>query len=181
MIDNIYDRGNALDRSGFIDKFGGIFEHSAWVAEDAHSFMQMSGNVLCEPMCTNDVHNVMVFAFREADKEARLQVLLAHPDLAGKLAQAKQLTEASTSEQASAGLDALTDNERELFTRQNKAYVEKFGFPFIIAVRDNTKASIVAAFESRLNNTQDEEFEEACKQVERIAYHRLADMLDNNK
>ena len=170
-----------MDRSGFVEKFGGIFEHSAWVAEDAHSWMQLAGHVLCEPMKTSEVHERMVFAFREADRENRMQVLLAHPDLAGKLAQAKQLTEASTSEQASAGLDALTDEERELFTRQNKAYVEKFGFPFIIAVRDHNKASIVAAFESRLNNTHDEEFEEACKQVERIAYHRLADMLDNNK
>ncbi|KAG1702894.1 2-oxo-4-hydroxy-4-carboxy-5-ureidoimidazoline decarboxylase [Nymphon striatum] len=121
---------------------------------------------------------VMVRAFRDASKEARMKVLLAHPDLAGKLAQAKQLTEASTSEQASAGLDMLTDDEREMFTRQNNAYVEKFGFPFIIAVKDNTKASIVSAFEARLGNTQDQEFEEACKQVERIAYHRLADMLD---
>jgi OHCU decarboxylase len=167
-----------MKQSGFVEKFGSIFEHSPWVAEDAYSRTQGISDPAIDVSKSGDVHDVMVRAFRDASKEARMKVLLAHPDLAGKLAQAKQLTEASTSEQASAGLDMLTDDEREMFTRQNNAYVEKFGFPFIIAVKDNTKASIIAAFEARLVNTKDQEFEEACKQVERIAYHRLADMLD---
>lgn len=167
-----------MNQSEFVDKFGNIFEHSPWVAENAFVLMQGAGDLVADPMKSDYVHGVMVQAFQNASKETRMQVLLAHPDLAGKLAQAMQLTEASTNEQASAGLDALTDEEREMFTRQNIAYVEKFGFPFIIAVKDNNKASIVAAFKTRLGNTQDQEFEEACKQVERIAYHRLADMLD---
>ena len=106
-----------------------------------------------------------------------LGVLRAHPDLAGKLAQAKRLTAESTSEQASAGLDALTDAERETFTALNAAYVEKFGFPFIIAVKGLTKDQILAAFRARIGNSRDEELATACAQVERIALLRLKDML----
>ena len=104
-------------------------------------------------------------------------MLQAHPDLAGKLAAAKRLTAESTLEQASAGLDALTDAERETFTRLNGDYVARFGFPFIIAVRDNTKASILDAFQRRIANSRDEEFATACRQVERIAWYRLRDLL----
>ena len=101
----------------------------------------------------------------------------AHPDLAGKLAAARRLTEASASEQAAAGLDALTDAERQRFTELNDAYQSKFGFPFIIAVRDNTKAQILQAFEKRLDNDRDAEFATACRQVERIAELRLKQVL----
>jgi OHCU decarboxylase len=104
-------------------------------------------------------------------------VLTAHPDLAGKLAAAKRLTPDSTAEQASAGLDALTDAERADFTALNAAYTAKFGFPFIIAVRDNTKASILDAFRRRLEQDRDTEFAEACRQVERIAELRLRENL----
>jgi len=93
--------------------------------------------------------------------------------LAGKLAAAKQLTAESTAEQAGAGLDMLTDAERAMFQDLNAAYVAKHGFPFIIAVGDNTKASITEAFKRRINNKTDTEFAEACKQVERIAELRL--------
>ena len=106
-----------------------------------------------------------------------MAVLTAHPDLAGKLAQAKRLTAESTSEQASAGLDALTDAERAEFETLNTGYMEKHGFPFIIAVRDHDKAGILHAFQRRLHNTRDAEFAEACAQVERIAELRLKDML----
>uniref|UniRef100_A0A2A3JV04 2-oxo-4-hydroxy-4-carboxy-5-ureidoimidazoline decarboxylase n=1 Tax=Alloyangia mangrovi TaxID=1779329 RepID=A0A2A3JV04_9RHOB len=109
--------------------------------------------------------------------EKRLAVLTAHPDLAGKLAQAKRLTAESTAEQAGAGLDALTDEERVSFTELNEAYTSKFGFPFIIAVRDNDKASIMQAFRRRLGNDRTTEFAEACRQVERIAELRLMDKL----
>ena len=103
-------------------------------------------------------------------------MLKAHPDLAGKLAAAKRLTAESTAEQASAGLDALTDEERATFTELNDAYTEKFGFPFIIAVRDNTKASIMEAFRRRIDQDRETEFTEACRQVERIAELRLREM-----
>ena len=102
-----------------------------------------------------------------------MEVLRAHPDLAGKLATAKRLTDESTAEQASAGLDALTDDERQQFDAQNSAYVAKHGFPFIIAVKDHDKAGIMRAFERRISNDTDVEFAEACRQVERIARLRL--------
>ena len=104
-------------------------------------------------------------------------VITAHPDLAGKLAQAKRLTAESTAEQASAGLDALTDEERATFSALNDDYQAKFGFPFIIAVRDHDKTSILAAFRARLASDRDTEFATACRQVERIAEIRLTDML----
>ena len=115
--------------------------------------------------------------FRSASHDERLGVLTAHPDLAGKLAAAGKLTAESTSEQAGAGLDLLTDAERETFQKLNSDYVAKHGFPFIIAVRDHDKASIRAAFERRIGNDTEDEFEEACKQVERIAQFRLQDVL----
>ncbi len=104
-------------------------------------------------------------------------MLNAHPDLAGKLARAKRLTPESAKEQASAGLDALTDQERELFSKLNAAYVTTFGFPFIIAVKGKTKEEILAEFETRIGNSRGVEFATACKQVERIALLRLKDML----
>jgi OHCU decarboxylase len=115
--------------------------------------------------------------FRSATRKERLGVLTAHPDLAGKLAAAGRLTEESTSEQAGAGLDLLTDDERETFSTLNTAYVDKHGFPFIIAVRDHDKASILAAFKQRIEHSSDDEFDEACRQVERIALFRLQDCL----
>ena len=95
----------------------------------------------------------------------------------GNQSAAKRLTPESTAEQASAALDALTDDERRTFQRLNTDYVAKHGFPFIIAVRDNTKASILQAFQTRLANATDQEFATACAQVERIAELRLKDQL----
>ena len=100
-----------------------------------------------------------------------------YSDLAGKLAAAKRLTPESTAEQASAALDALTDDERATFQRLNTDYVAKHGFPFIIAVRDNSKASILQAFQTRIGNDTATEFATACAQVERIAELRLKDIL----
>jgi OHCU decarboxylase len=165
-------RPSEMDRDTFVAAFGGVFEHSPWVAEGAHAL---------ELGPTHDtatgVHAALARIFRAASPEQRLGVLTAHPDLAGKLAAAKRLTAESTAEQAGAGLDALTDDERAAFTAMNDAYTAKFGFPFIIAVRDNTKASIQEAFRRRLDSDRDTEFAEACRQVERIAALRLADKL----
>ena len=161
-----------MDRDTFVATYGGIFEHSPWISEGAHALELGAAHD-----CAIGLHNALCRIFRSADPAARLGVLTAHPDLAGKLAAAKRLTDESTSEQASAGLDALTDAERETFTEQNDAYTDKHGFPFIIAVRDHDKASIMAAFQTRIANDSDTEFAEACKQVERIAHYRLKDIL----
>lgn len=162
------NRPSEMDRDTFVAEFGGIFEHSPWIADGAFDL---------ELGPTHDtaqgVHQMLARIFRSADADKRLGVLTAHPDLAGKLAEAKRLTAESTAEQASVGLDSLTDDERATLTAMNTEYTSKFGFPFIIAVRDNTKASIMEAFKRRISNDRDTEFTEACRQVERIAELRL--------
>ncbi|ASY60001.1 Uricase (urate oxidase) (plasmid) [Sinorhizobium sp. CCBAU 05631] len=166
------DRPFLLSEEAFVARFGGIFDHSDWIAERA-----FAGELSPATDTATGLHAALTAVFREASDAERLAVLNAHPDLAGKLAQAKRLTESSTNEQASAGLDALTDGERERFTTLNASYVEKFGFPFIIAVRGRSKDDILAAFESRIGNNRETEFETACRQVERIALLRLREML----
>jgi OHCU decarboxylase len=166
------DRPSTLSRADFVKLFGGVFEHSPWIAERAHGLELGPAHDTAI-----GVHSALTRAFRAASPDERLGVLTAHPDLAGKLAAARRLTPESTAEQAGAGLDSLTDAERARFTELNDAYQSKFGFPFIIAVRDNDKAGILAAFESRIANDRDTEFATACKQVERIARLRLEDML----
>lgn len=156
----------------FVNRFGGIFEHSPWIAERAFSLELGPAHD-----SAGGLHNALCRVFRTASEQERLDVLKAHPDLAGKLAQAKRLTKESSQEQASAGLDALTDKERELFTKLNAAYVTTFGFPFIIAVKGKSKDQILAAFEARIGNSRSVEFETACRQVERIALLRLRDIL----
>ena len=167
-----YERPSQMTQDRFVSLYGGIFEHSAWIAEGAFDLELGRAHDTARGL-----HNALARVFRSASDDQRMGVLRAHPDLAGKLAAAKRLTAESTSEQASAGLDALTDAERETFTRLNTEYVAKHGFPFIIAVRDHDKASILAAFERRINNDTATEFAEACKQVERIAEFRLMDIL----
>ncbi len=166
------ERPSQMGRETFVAAYGGIFEHSPWIAEGAY-------NLELGPAHDSAVglHNALCRIFRSASDAARLAVLTAHPDLAGKLAAAGRLTSESTSEQASAGLDMLTDAERAELTALNTAYVAKHGFPFIIAVRDNTKASIMSAFHTRIDNDTSAERDTACKQVERIALHRLKDVL----
>lgn len=167
-----WDRPSEMDEETFVANYGGIFEHSPWIAKAAHGLELGAGHDTAVGL-----HNALCRVFRSADYEARLSVLTAHPDLAGKLAAAKRLTDESTSEQASAGLDALTDEQRKTFRKQNAAYTKKHGFPFIIAVRDHDKVSIMAAFETRINNDSKTEFSTACKQVERIAHYRLKELL----
>ena len=161
-----------MEREDFVAAYGGVFEHSAWVADRAFEL-----ELGAAQDTAIGLHNALCRVFRPDSEGERLGGVTARPDLAGKLAAAKRLTAESTSEQASAGLDALTDAERERFTRLNAAYMEKHGFPFIIAVRDHDKASILAAFERRIGNDRAEEFDEACHQVERIAEFRLKDLL----
>ena len=165
------ERPSQMNKARFVELYGSIFEHSAWIAEAAHDLELGPAHDSAV-----GVHNALTRVFRSASEEKRLEVLRAHPDLAGKLAQAARLTEASSHEQASAGLDALTDSERNEFESLNSAYVAKHGFPFIIAVRDHTKTEILNAFQSRIDNETATEIDTACKQVERIAELRLKDL-----
>lgn len=163
---------SVMGREEFVSAFGGVFEHSPWIAERAFdSELGPANNT------SAGLHAAMSMQFRMASEDEKLQVLKAHPDLAGKLAAAKRLTRESESEQAGAGLDALTESERETFIKLNASYTEKFGFPFIIAVKGLTKAQILDAFQTRINNARDDEFSTACGQVERIARLRLDALL----
>ncbi|MEW9919864.1 allantoinase PuuE [Marimonas sp. MJW-29] len=164
-------RPSRMTLEDFIARFGSVFEHSPWIAERAFALELGPAHD-----CPAGLHNALARMFRSANRDERLGVLRAHPDLAGKLAAAKRLTAESTAEQASAGLDALTDAERARFTELNTAYTDKHGFPFIIAVKDYDKAGILRAFERRIANDTETEFATACAQVERIARIRLEDM-----
>ena len=165
-------RPSRLAFDDFTALFGNVFEHSEWVAERT-----FRGELGPAHDTAAGLHAAMCQTFRGASPEERLQVLQAHPDLAGKLAAARRLTAESADEQASAGLDALTDEERTRFGELNQAYQEKFGFPFIIAVRDHGKQQILDAFLRRLDNDRETEFATACRQVERIAELRLQAIL----
>ncbi len=166
------ERPSQMTRQRFVERFGSIFEHSPFIADRAFDLELGPAHDSAVGL-----HNALARSFRSASPAERLGVLRAHPDLAGKLAAAKRLTPDSTAEQASAALDALTDNERSQFQKLNEKYVAKHGFPFIIAVRDKTKDSILQAFRTRLANDSEQEFTMACAQVERIAELRLKDQL----
>ena len=167
---------STMTKAEFMSHFSGAFEHSAWISEQTFDDELGPANDDAQGL-----HAALCAQFRMAGENDRLAVLQAHPDLAGKLAAAKRLTPASTKEQSSAGLDALTDAERETFMRLNEAYKEKFGFPFIIAVKGLSKRRILEAFESRVSSDRETEFHTACGQVERIARLRLEDVFKTNQ
>lgn len=165
------------DRAAFVARFGGVFEHSPWVAEAAFDAMQQEGGLPAEPWSAEALHQVLAAALAEGTEAQKLALIQAHPDLAGRLAQAGRLTADSTKEQASAGLDLLSDAERVRFTDLNERYKAKFGMPFIMAIKGRTKEEILAAFEARLENGPAAEAATALEQIERIALLRLKEML----
>lgn len=160
-----------MTRNDFVAKFGGIVEHSPWVAERAYD-AGMQDCSSAEAICL-----ALITQLRKAGHEERLAVLCAHPDLAGRLAVAGELTEDSKIEQASAGLDRLSAQDFAEFIKLNEKYQKKFGFPFIIAVKGLTKDEILSAFRKRVENEAAEEFKTACAEVERIVMLRLKGML----
>jgi OHCU decarboxylase len=155
-----------MDRMIFVELFGDIFEHSPWIAERTYDAGLTTGQDT-----TEGLHAAMVNALSEATREQKLALINAHPDLAGRLKLA-DLTVDSRGEQSSAGLDSLTSEERDRFLKLNDAYRQKFGFPFIMAVKGRSKDEILAAFEERLEHETDQEFETALVQIELIALLR---------
>ena len=153
----------------FVQRYRGIYEHSPWVAEKAAPLVDDSADV-------DVIARVMADCVDNASEERQLALIRAHPDLAGKAAIAGSLTDESESEQASAGLDHCSPEEYERFQALNTAYRRKFGFPFVMAVRNCSREQILAAFESRLENDYDEEFENALLEIHRIARMRLVAM-----
>jgi OHCU decarboxylase len=162
---------STMSRAVFVELFGDIFEHSAWIAEKAYEAGLTSAQDTAEGL-----HASMVHVLSEASREQKLALIRAHPDLAGRLKLA-ELTDDSRGEQRSAGLDSLTEEERDRFLALNDAYRRKFGFPFIMAVKGRSKEDILAAFEVRLDHDMDEEFDTAIVQIELIALLRLKDRL----
>jgi OHCU decarboxylase len=161
-----------LPRAVFVERFGDIFEHSPEIAERTHRAGLSKAHDTAAGL-----HAVLVADMRAMSRDAKLALINAHPDLAGKLALAKKLTEDSSREQGGVGLDRLSADELATFTALNDAYKIKFGFPFIFAVKGRTKAEILASFEQRLHNDKAAEFDEALRQIERIALLRLQDRL----
>jgi OHCU decarboxylase len=153
-------------KAGFIEKFRHVFEHSPWVVERAWDRRPFAD--------VDDLHAAFMAEIASAGAGAQLGLINAHPELAAKV----ELTEASQSEQMGAGLKQLTAQEYARFAQLNAAYREKFGFPFIICVRLNTKASILAAFEARLGHDAAAERAEAIAQIGLIAKLRLQDLLE---
>jgi 2-oxo-4-hydroxy-4-carboxy-5-ureidoimidazoline decarboxylase len=157
---------NTLGRESFVRVLGGIFEHSSWVAEKAWER---------KPFRTRrELHETMVGIVSEASSEQILSLIRAHPDLAGRF----NITGFSALEQQAAGLDRLMPEEMELFTQLNRAYTDKFGFPFVLAVKGRTKSDILTAMEKRLSNTEPEEKAQALKEIARIAEIRIADIVE---
>lgn len=161
---------NALSPERFGEVFGGIAEHTGWVAGQA---------AMARPFASREA---MVEAFQRAiltaDEPSQTALLAAHPDLAGRAARAGTLTAESTREQAGAGLDTLDDAEFARFTQLNEAYRARFGLPFIVAVRGATKHTILAAFENRVGGSALEERLTALAQVLRIVRFRLEDRVE---
>ena len=161
-----------LTRTLFIERFGGVYEHSPWIAAAAHDAGLTSGADTAEGLA-----KALAAAAAKGTTEQKRALIEAHPDLAGKLAPAKTLTADSTREQASAGLDRLTPEELRQFGELNDAYRARFGFPFIMAVKGKSTADILAAFRGRLANDADAETTTALAEIDRIAALRLKDIL----
>ncbi|MBC7779138.1 MAG: 2-oxo-4-hydroxy-4-carboxy-5-ureidoimidazoline decarboxylase [Proteobacteria bacterium] len=157
------------DRVSFIARFGAVFEHSPWVAEGAWAARPfVDGHAL---------HRAMVAVLHASDRQARLVLLRAHPELWGAEARARRITSDSTIEQAHAGLLALSAEDANRIERMNAAHQRRFGFPFIIAAMEHTRAQIFAEFERRLALDVEAEFDACLAEVERITALRIERLL----
>src|SRR5215468_7338076 len=157
---------NRLGTADFAAAVGEAFELAPWVADAACAR---------RPFATvSDLHAAMMGAVRAAPRDTQLAFLRQHPDLAGKAARAGTITDDSRREQASVGLDTLSEEESARFHRLNDAYKEKFGFPFIVCVRRHTRDSILSQFERRLAHDQATEFATALQEVFFITRLRIA-------
>ncbi|MFC0667184.1 2-oxo-4-hydroxy-4-carboxy-5-ureidoimidazoline decarboxylase [Azotobacter chroococcum] len=162
---------SALSREAFVETFGGVYEHSPWIAETV--FDRGTGQ---EDDAIERLHARLAQVVRSAPREAQLALIQAHPDLAGKAAVRGELSAASTAEQAGAGIQDCTPEEFERFERLNAAYQARFGFVFIMAVKGSDRQRILAAFEERLNHTPEQEFARALAEIDKIALFRLQAM-----
>lgn len=157
-----------MNREEFIERYSGIYEQSPWVAEQAHEMLPADGNAALPALFAQCVDR--------ADDEVKLALICAHPDLAGKAAVSGKLTQDSSEEQQSAGIDQCTPEEYQRFQSLNEQYKDKFRFPFVMAVRNSDRHKILAAFEERLQNPREEEAAKAIREIHKIAGLRFAAM-----
>ena len=163
------ERINAYSPAEFSAAFGKVYEHSPWIAERA--FAQ-------RPFASDTALLLALWGVvQSASTREQLALLNAHPELAGKEAQTGTLTDASTHEQSVAGLGALDASQREQLSDLNRQYLERFGFPFIICARLNSRDAIFGSLRARLTNSRDQELQNALTQVGQIARLRLLDIL----
>ena len=162
---------SSLSREAFVAAFADIYEHSPWVAEQAYDMGQGADLDHVETL-----HALMSDILLNADHARQLAVINAHPDLAGKAAVQGQLTEASTYEQADAGIHQCSAEEFQRFTELNDAYKARFAFPFIMAVKGSDRHQILAAFETRIHHSVETEFACALAEINKIAMFRLQDL-----
>ncbi|WP_216324367.1 2-oxo-4-hydroxy-4-carboxy-5-ureidoimidazoline decarboxylase [Deinococcus aestuarii] len=160
---------NVLPLPDFVRTFGGVLEHSPRYAERVARERPFAG--------VEDLAAAFTAAVLADSPEQQLALIRAHPDLAGKAALAGEVTAESASEQASAGLDRLSPDEYAEFHRVNQAYHAKFDMPYIVCVRENTKASILAGAAARLEHTPEQERETALREIGRIARLRVLDLV----
>jgi 2-oxo-4-hydroxy-4-carboxy-5-ureidoimidazoline decarboxylase len=163
---------NRVDTETFIAILGGVFEHSPWIASNAAAARPYAD--------IKSLHLVMCQQVEQADLATRLTLIRAHPELAGKAALRGELTAESAREQQGAGLDACSTEEFSRLHALNRAYKKKFDFPFIVAVRGHTRASILALMQRRLQNDLNVEIRECLRQIYRIALFRLQDILGDD-
>ena len=157
---------NLLDRSGFVETIGWVFEHSPWVAERVWPSRPFDN--------LDALHTAMTNQVERATFAEKLAILQSHPDLGTRA----RLSPASAGEQTGAGLDSLTPSEFEQLHRWNAAYRTWFGFPFLLAVKGSTKQDVLRALQARIESTPEDEFREALRQVYRIARFRLEDLIE---
>lgn len=160
---------NQAEAAEFVHILGGIFEHSPWVAEAVLPQRPF--------VSVRDLHAAMAAAVRAASETARLTLIQAHPELAGKAAIRGELTAESTREQSGAGLNQCSPEEFAQLQQLNADYNKKFGFPFIIAVRGHDRQSIIRHFSQRIQAPREQEMQECIEQIARIAAFRLADLI----
>jgi 2-oxo-4-hydroxy-4-carboxy-5-ureidoimidazoline decarboxylase len=162
---------NQVDRAGFVQALGAVFEHAPWVAEAAYP---------ARPFATRAaLHAAMMAAVERAPEARRIAFLAGHPELGSRTEIVADLTPDSRKEQMSAGLTRLTPDEAAWFQARNRAYREKFGFPFIVAVRRLTKQGIMDAFERRIAGSRDDELAAALAEIGWITRLRLDDVIED--
>lgn len=160
-----------LDRAAFLSLYGGVYEHSPWIAEAV--WARCAGGALDT---LGALHGAMKAEVDAASDARKLALIQAHPDLAGRAAIAGRVTRDSAAEQSGAGLDRCSPEEFAAFQELNAAYKEKFGFPFILAIKGLTRHTILEAFRARLGHARAHEMKEALAQIHRIAWLRLRDL-----